>query len=38
MVATGTQTVAAIRRVIVNALDDVEIETVPQPEPGPGEV
>ncbi|MBU8826244.1 zinc-dependent alcohol dehydrogenase [Mycolicibacterium goodii] len=38
MVATGTQTVAAIRRVIVNALDDVEIETVPQPEPGPDEV
>jgi 2-desacetyl-2-hydroxyethyl bacteriochlorophyllide A dehydrogenase len=44
MVATGVKsgTVAeagtAIRRVIVNALDDIDIETVAQPEPGPGEV
>lgn len=27
-----------IRRVVVSALDDIAIETVPQPEPGPGEV
>ncbi|AKS34102.1 zinc-dependent alcohol dehydrogenase [Mycolicibacterium goodii] len=37
-IQTGTQADTAIRRVIVNALDDVEIETVPQPQPGPGEV